>query len=258
MVKIVITNTLQDGRYGRGPRAVIIHQARLPPWGFHGNFQSWGHLPTLHLKLMSVSCIVLTSDRKICIKVYAAFTFFTSADLILLGALITERALVTMIDVPSCFVTFSELLVATIPRSWEVLRRRNNCQEQKLVEFVIPPWGRPRLGQKVTKLCLRRGYIDNIHTGSPVHLLCCWRLLLDLFSWRHDAGPPAGLLDGVRHGVQQRLVLLDLVPGAGAAPVPPVLHQAALRHDEPFVIVRGFLFGSFRKNLQILSYRKIK
>ena len=134
MLLIVITNTLQDCCHGRGPgpSAVIVHQARLPPctWGFHGNFQSWGHLPTLHLKLMYVS-------RIHCIAVYAAFTFFTSADLIFLGALITERAFVTMIDVPSCFVAFSALLVATIPISWDVLRRRNICQERNLFELVI-------------------------------------------------------------------------------------------------------------------------
>ncbi len=141
MLLIAITNTLQDCCHGcgPGPSAVILHQARLPPctWGFHGNFQSWGHLPTLHLKLMSIACIALYSDRKIRTTVCAAFTFFTSADRIFLGALITESAFVTMIDVPSCFTALSALLVATIPISWDVLRRRNICQERNLVELVI-------------------------------------------------------------------------------------------------------------------------
>ena len=54
---------------------------------------------------------------------FDSFTLFTSADLILLGALINESAFVTMIDVPSCFLTFSSLPTATIPRSWEFLTR---------------------------------------------------------------------------------------------------------------------------------------
>ena len=53
---------------------------------------------------------------------FDSFTLFTSADLILLGALINESAFVTMIDVPSCFLTFSLLPTATIPRSWEFLK----------------------------------------------------------------------------------------------------------------------------------------